>query len=100
MRILIPEGTLVVTCLKPHADLLEIYRNFVQVNERSDRAEAGRQLLNNFAKISQNASDGIFRSFSRADLKILLNSSGAVHIRIHPTFADQAYIAVAEKPMA
>ncbi|MDA2910099.1 PilZ domain-containing protein [Nitrospiraceae bacterium AH_259_D15_M11_P09] len=98
VRILSPEGTLVVTCLKPHADLLEIYRNFVQVNERSDRAGAGRQLLNNFAKISQNASDGTFRSFSRADLKILLNSSGAVHIRIHPTFADQAYIAVAEKP--
>jgi len=100
LRILCPEGTLVVTCLKPHADLLEIYRNFVQVNERSDRAEAGRQLLNNFANISRNASEGAFRSFSRADLEILLNSCGAAHIRIHPTFADQAYIAVAEKPMA
>ncbi|MGH7254091.1 MAG: hypothetical protein ACREIE_09865, partial [Nitrospiraceae bacterium] len=43
-------------------------------------------------------SNGIFRFFDKQELTMLLISSGAVQPRIYSTFANQAFIAVAEKP--
>ena len=45
----------------------------------------------------QGESNGIFRFFDKQELTMLLMSSGAVQPRIYSTFANQAYIAVAEK---
>ena len=98
MRVLSPNGRLVITNLKPHADLSQIYRNFVQRADRPEEMEEGRQLLNNSGKIKQAEGDGIFRFFDRQELAMLLTSSGAVQPRVYSTFANQGYIAVAEKP--
>ncbi len=100
MRVLTPNGKLVITNLKPHADLSQIYRNFVQVTERPEEVEEARRLLNNSGKIKQGESDGVFRFFDRHEFATLLESSGAARPRIYTTFANQAYIAVAEKPDA
>ncbi len=98
MRVLSPNGKLVITNLKPNADLSHIYRNFIQVTEHPEEVEEARRLLNNSGKIKQGESDGIFRFFDRHELAMLLESSGAARPRIYTTFANQAYIAVAEKP--
>ncbi len=98
MRVLTPNGRLVITNLKPHADLSQIYRNFVQRADRPEEMEEGRQLLNNSGKIKQAEGDGIFRFFDRQELAMLLTSSGAVQPRVYSTFANQGYIVVAEKP--
>lgn len=98
MRVLTPNGKLVITNLKPHSDLSQIYRNFVQASGRPEEVDEARRLLNNSGKIKQGESDGIFRFFDRQELAVLLESSGAARPRIYTTFANQAYIAVAEKP--
>lgn len=98
MRVLVPNGRIVVTNLKPHADLSQIYRNFVQRAGRPEEMEEGRQLLNNSGKIKQAEGDGVFRFFDRQELAMLLTASGAVQPRVYSTFANQGYIVVAEKP--
>lgn len=98
LRVLAPHGKLVITNLKPQADLSKIYRNFLARTERAEEVEEGRQLLNNSGKIKQGESDGIFRFFDKQELTMLLLSSGAQKPRVYSTFANQAYIAVAEKP--
>jgi len=98
MRVLSPSGRLIVTNLKPQADLSQIYRNFVQIAKQPEDIEQGRQMLSNSGKIKQGESDGIFRFFEKQELAMLLTFGGAARPRIYSTFANQAYIAVAEKP--
>src|SRR5437870_13655597 len=40
-----------------------------------------------------------FHSLTRKELALLLFASGAVQISVHSAFDDQAYLAVAEKPL-
>ena len=100
MRVLSPKGKIILTNLKPQADLSQIYRNFVRQANRPEEVEEARQLLTNSGKIKQAEGDGVFRFFDRQELAMLLLSSGAVRPRIFSTFANQAYLAVAEKPVA
>ena len=98
LRVLAPNGRLILTNLKPHADLSQVYRNFLQLAQRPEEVEEAKEILNNSGKIKQCESNGIFRFFDKQELTMLLTSSGAVHPRIYSTFANQAYIVVAEKP--
>jgi len=98
MRVLSPKGKIILTNLKPQADLSQIYRNFVRLADRPEEVEEARQLLTNSGKIRQAEGDGVFRFFDRQELAMLLLSTGAVRPRIFSTFANQAYLAVAEKP--
>lgn len=100
LRVLSPNGRLVITNLKPQADLSQIYRNFVRLTDQEAELEEGRKLLHNSSKIKQGESDGIFRFFNRQELATLLVCSGAQQPRIYSTFGNQALIAVATKPGA
>jgi SAM-dependent methyltransferase len=97
LRVLSPGGKLILTNLKPNADLSQIYRNFVQTAETSEDIGEARDLLNNSGHIRQAESEGRFRFFERQEFAMLLLSSGGEDVRIFTTFADQAYIAVAVK---
>jgi ubiquinone/menaquinone biosynthesis C-methylase UbiE len=98
MRILSPNGKLVVTSLKPQTELSEIYQGLMMTTERSEGIEEAKRLLSNSGKVTQGESQQIFHFFDRQELAMLLTSSGSVRPRIYSTFANQAYIAVAEKP--
>lgn len=98
MRVLSPNGRLVLTNLKPRADLSQIYRNFLQIAKQPEEVEEARQVLNNSGKIKQGESNGIFRFFDRNELGVLLVACGGVQPRIYSTFGNQAYVAVTEKP--
>ncbi|MER3422766.1 MAG: hypothetical protein C4293_05595, partial [Nitrospiraceae bacterium] len=97
MRVLSPNGKLVITNLKPQADLSQLYRNFVNAAKDQEEIEKAKQILNSAGKITQREREGEFHLFERQELAMLLVSSGAVQPRIYSTFANQAYIAVAEK---
>jgi ubiquinone/menaquinone biosynthesis C-methylase UbiE len=97
LRVLSPGGKLILTNLKPNSDLSQIYRNFQRQNENPDDLEEARELLNNSADIRQAETEGVFRFFSRQEFAMLLLSAGAEDVRIFKTFAEQAYIAVAQK---
>jgi len=97
MRVLSPNGRLILTNLKPQADLSQVYRNFVRASHRPEELDEARKLLSNSGKIKLRESEGIFRFLSKDELAVLLTSAGAVQPRIYSTFANQAFIAVAEK---
>jgi ubiquinone/menaquinone biosynthesis C-methylase UbiE len=97
LRVLSPGGKLILTNLKPNSDLSQIYRNFVRTAETTEDIGEARELLNNSGNIRQAESEGRFRSFDRQDFAMLLLRGGAEHVQIFTTFANQAYIAVAEK---
>ena len=97
LRVLSPSGRLIITNLQPHPDLSLIYRNFVQRSERPEEMQEAKHLLNNSGKIIQAESNGVFRFFDRQELVMLLMAGGSAQPRVYSTFANQAYIAAAEK---
>ena len=100
LRVLKPQGRLVVSNLKPYADLSAIYRNFVETARTPDQIEEGRRLLDNSGKIKEREGEGVFNFLHSAELEGLLRGVGAVHPRVYSSFGNQALIAVAEKKAA
>jgi ubiquinone/menaquinone biosynthesis C-methylase UbiE len=97
LRVLVPGGKLVLSNLKPYADLSAIYRSFVDTARTADQVEEGRRLLDNSGKIKEREGEGIFHFLHAAELENLLRAAGASHPRVYSTFGNQALIAVAEK---
>jgi SAM-dependent methyltransferase len=97
MRVLAPGGRIIISSLKPYADLLEIYRNFVLRTDQPEEVAEAERLLDTTCKIKQAESDGLFRSFQPHELSMLLVMSGAAEPRISSGFGDQAYVVVAER---
>lgn len=98
LRVLVPGGKLVITNFKPEADLSQIYRNFLALPRTQTEVERAKQILEASGNLTQRAREGGVRFFDRQELAILLMSCGAVQPRIYSAFANQAYIAIAEKP--
>lgn len=100
LRVLAPQGRLVISNLKPYADLSAIYRSFVETAQTVDQVEEGRRLLDNSGKIKAREGEGVFHFFHQAELESLLRAAGVAHPRVYSTFGNQALIAVAEKGLA
>lgn len=97
VRVLTPGGRIVVTSLKPYADLSEIYRNFVsQAKSEQDIVEA-RRLLSNAGRIRQKEGEGHYHFFSERELMALMIAAGLERVKIHRSFGNQANVAVAAK---
>lgn len=97
VRILKPGGRIVVTSLKPYADLSEIYRNFVsQAQNEQDIGEA-RKLLSSAGQIKQKEGEGHYQFFSERELTALMIATGLERVRVHRSFGNQANVAVAIK---
>ncbi len=100
LRVLAPQGRLVISNLKPYADLSAIYRSFVETAQTPDQVEEGRRLLDNSGRIKEREGEGIFHFLHHDELENLLRAAGASHPRVYSTFGNQALIAVADKDMA
>jgi hypothetical protein len=95
--VLAPHGKLVIANFKPHADLSQVYRNFATASRDSRELEKAKQMLDASGQLAECAGQGGFRSFDRQELAMLLMTAGASQPRLYSTFANQAYLAVAEK---
>jgi acyl transferase len=100
LRVLAPNGRLVVSNLKPYADLSAIYRSFVETAQSPDQVEEGRRLLDNSGRIKAREGEGIFHFHYQAELESLLRAAGVSQPRVYSTFGNQALIAVADKGLA
>lgn len=98
IRVLKPGGLIVVSSIKPQADLSQIYRDFLDVCKNNDEIAIARELLNEAGKIKQKEGEGRYRFFSETELKTLLIGSHLENIRCIRSFGNQANIAVACKP--
>ncbi len=97
-RVLAPNGTLVLSNLKPNSDLSVIYTNSVQETTKSEEVEEARQLLSNSGKIRKAEGDGVFQFHDEEDLRHLFQQIDPTSSpRVYSTFANQAYIAVIKK---
>ena len=87
-----------LTHFKPQANLAQIYRQFVSLAKSDLDRQQAKETVEASGRITQPSHRSTFRFFDRQELAMLLMSSGASQPRIYSTFANQAYIAVAEKP--
>ena len=69
LRVLAPHGRLVLSNLKPYADLSAIYRSFVDTAQTPDQVEEGRRLLDNSGKIKEREGEGHFHFLHHAELE-------------------------------
>ena len=100
MRVVAPAGRLILSILKPVADPLRVYREFLERLERGeDRAEV-RWMLKNWSSIQLVEYLAGKRVGDDRDFQNLILSTGANTVRIYSVLADQALLALAEKPLA
>lgn len=100
LRVLAPHGRLVISNLKPYADLSAIYRNFADTAQTPDQIEEGRRLLDNSGRIKEREGEGTFQFHYQAEFEGLLRAAGVSRPRVYSTFGNQALIAVADKGLA
>ena len=97
LRVLKPGGTIVVSSLKPYADLSQIYRDFVDQTENNEELEEARKLLSAAGRIKQKEDAGIYHFFSEEEMQELLTSCHVRNIRAFRVFSNQANIMAGEK---
>ena len=96
-RVLKPGGTIIISTLKPFADLSQIYKNFVsQATSERDILEA-RKLLSNAGQIKRREGEGHYYFFSEKELKTIMVATGAKAVKTSRSFGNQANIVVAVK---
>jgi len=98
IRVLKPNGRIVITSLKPHPDLSSIYRSFIKSSVSEEDAKEARILLGAAGKIKKKEGEGHYKFFSERQLRSLLSRAKAVNIKDHRVFSDQAILLIAEKP--
>jgi len=91
-------GRIVITTLKPNADLSRIYRNYASVSRTTEEIRQARMVLSNAGLIKHKEAEGFYQFFSEFQLTDLLQKIGCHRIVSFRSFGDQANVAVAEKP--
>ncbi|MFA5361877.1 MAG: methyltransferase domain-containing protein [Candidatus Omnitrophota bacterium] len=96
-RVMKPGGKIVVSSMKPYADLSQIYSNFADQAEEPEEIDEARKLLSAAGRIKQKENAGIYNFFPEEELFRFLNNAGAKNIKILRAFANQANLSVSEK---
>lgn len=96
-RVLKKGGRIVITSLKPYADLSEIYRNFVSQAENEQDILEARKLLSSAGQIRQKEGHGHYKFFSERELTALMIAAGLERVKTYRSFGNQANIVVASK---
>ncbi|MFH1684226.1 MAG: methyltransferase domain-containing protein [Candidatus Margulisiibacteriota bacterium] len=104
-RSLKPGGTIILTSLKPDADISQIYHNFLRKikempedEERQELLEKGRGLLNSaIGWIENEEESGRFKYLPADKLEQMLKANGIEIISSQKSFGDQAIIVKGRK---
>jgi ubiquinone/menaquinone biosynthesis C-methylase UbiE len=96
-RVIRPGGKMVVTSLKPSADLSEVYRNFISVAESSRELEEGRKLLSNAGMIKIKEIRGLYHFYTEKELREAVREAGFSRPRAFRSFGEQANVIVCSK---
>jgi ubiquinone/menaquinone biosynthesis C-methylase UbiE/pimeloyl-ACP methyl ester carboxylesterase len=93
-RVLKPGGRVVVTTLKPHADLSMIFHNFVTVDRSMNEKIKARELMSSAGMIKMKERLGYYHFFSESELNVLLRESGFEKVSVRRSLGDQSNIGV------
>jgi ubiquinone/menaquinone biosynthesis C-methylase UbiE len=97
VRVLKPQGRIVLTSLKPFADLSEVYRNFVKVTASKEAIGEAQKLLSNAGRIKLKEAKGIYEFFSEEALAEMLKDAGVRDVETFRSFGNQANLAIGTK---
>jgi SAM-dependent methyltransferase len=97
VRVLKPKGRIVLTSLKPFADLSEVYRNFVEVTANEEAIDEAQKLLSNAGRIKLKEANGIYEFFSEESLSDMLKAAGIRDVETFRSFGNQANLAMGTK---
>jgi len=90
-------GKIVISSLKPYADLSEVYRNFITIAKSEKEVLEGRKLLSEIGRIRQKEGMGHYRFFNEREIKFILLAAGGKKVRVFKSLGDQVNVAVASK---
>ena len=96
-RVLKRNGKVVVSSLKPNADLSEVYRHFISVSNSPAEIEEGRKLLSNAGMIKLKEAVGIYHFYSEKELKNAIRKAGFFRVKSFRSFGNQANVVVGSK---
>jgi SAM-dependent methyltransferase/esterase/lipase len=96
VRVLKPGGKIVITSLKPFADLSQVYRNFIR-SARKAEIQEGWKLLNNAGRIKAKEANGIYEFFSEDALRDFLGQAGVSDVETYRALGNQANVASGTK---
>lgn len=97
LRVLAPQGTLLMTCVQPHTDLSPLYRRHLHMG-RDEFSVPGQIVLHYLGRLREAIRHGILHSYGREDLDALLLHAGASpSIEIRSMLDGQLLVARAHK---
>jgi SAM-dependent methyltransferase/pimeloyl-ACP methyl ester carboxylesterase len=96
-RVLKPGGRILVTSMKPAADLSAVFENYVAASSGPEDIEEARRLLSNAGFIRHKESEGHFHFYSMEEMQRLLSEAGFCNLQCYLGFADQVNIVTGEK---
>lgn len=97
VRVLKPHGRVVITSLKPYADISQIYRNFISRAECEEDILEARKLLSCAGAIKQREGVGHYYFFSERSLQGFMQRAGLSCGRPLRAFGNQANVLVGIK---
>jgi ubiquinone/menaquinone biosynthesis C-methylase UbiE/dienelactone hydrolase len=104
-RIVKKDGTVILTSLKPDADISQIYARFLDklrseypADQQQEILAQARSLFNEAVGwIEVEEESGRFKYYSGEELRRMLEENGFVDVKIYRSFGDQAVIAVGRR---
>ncbi|HEY4249487.1 MAG TPA: methyltransferase domain-containing protein [Lacunisphaera sp.] len=96
-RILRPGGRIVITSMKPFADLSDLYRRYVANHTSEQEVESARDLLRAAGKIKVKEELGYYTFFSGEEMADAMKVAGFRNIEMTMSFGNQATVVAAEK---
>lgn len=96
-RILRPGGRIVITSMKPFADLSDLYRRYVANHTTEQEVESAKDLLRAAGKIKVKEELGYYTFFSGEEMAEAMKAAGFKNIEATMSFGNQATVVAAEK---
>ncbi len=97
MRVLKQNGKIMASTMKPHADLSQVYRNFVDQTQNQEELEEARKLLSAAGRIKQKESAGFYSFFAEEELEQMFRQINAKNISVTSAFSNQSNVITGEK---
>jgi SAM-dependent methyltransferase len=97
LRVLQPDGTLVVTCFQPYTDLSLLLRRHLYATGQDEFSAPAQIVLHYLGRLREALRHGLLHSFQRNELFRLLAHAGAQPVRVAPILEGQFLLAVVRK---
>lgn len=91
------DGIIIVSSLKPYADLSLAFKNMVASMNSNEEIEEARLLLNSVGLIRQKESEGHYQFYSEDELVNIVSLAGGKNLNVFKTFTNQINMVVAQK---